>query len=273
MRRKHKKRCCVLLCMIISSSFILGALTPRGHCVIALRCRLPHNVQKSPLFKSNIKSGLRMQHYHTHTQEQCVCELQVPDWPSVDHQVKGWQAEAVGAVWSCSANGPLMWTLGCSDLISNALHSSLSGRRQFGNRLTQQRPRDAEEPALTLDRPTKSTSLEEKAPVILFPGSEEEISVRGLLLVSPTTAEVKRSPHTKSLDLMAAPRANTTHSHNLLQHLHRSSPDSLKPEHVERLEASAKGLEAAGCRSEDLAFLHCCGPSGSSSTSLLIFKH
>lgn len=116
-------------------------------------------------------------------------------------------------------------------------------------------------------------SLEEKAPVILCPGSEEEISGRALLLVSQTTAEVKRSPHAEGLDLMAAPRANTTQSHKLLQRLHRSSTDSVKPEHAERLEASAKDLEAVGCSSEDLAFLHCCGPSGSSSTSLLSFKH
>lgn len=71
---KAQKRCCVLCVWLylLPSSF---KQWPKGHYFIGLRCWLPHNVQKSPLFQTNIKSGLRMQHYpqdmhtltHTHT--------------------------------------------------------------------------------------------------------------------------------------------------------------------------------------------------------------
>lgn len=66
---KAQKRCCVLCVWLylLPSSF---KQWPKGHYFIGLRCWLPHNVQKSPLFQTNIKSGLRMQHYphdmHTH---------------------------------------------------------------------------------------------------------------------------------------------------------------------------------------------------------------
>lgn len=68
---KAQKRCCVLcvwLYLLPSSS----ERWPKGHSFIGLRCWLPHNVQKSLLFQTYIKAGLRMQHYphDTHIQDQ-----------------------------------------------------------------------------------------------------------------------------------------------------------------------------------------------------------
>lgn len=71
---KAQKRCCVLCVWLylLPSSF---EQWPKGHYFIGLRCWLPHNVQKSPLFQTNIKAGLRMQHYpqdtHIHTRMYC----------------------------------------------------------------------------------------------------------------------------------------------------------------------------------------------------------
>lgn len=77
---KAQKRCCVLCVWLylLPSSF---EQWPKGHYFIGLRCWLPHNVQKSPLFQTNIKAGLRMQHYphdthihkHTHTHSFIIC--------------------------------------------------------------------------------------------------------------------------------------------------------------------------------------------------------
>lgn len=61
-----QKRCCVLCVWLylLPSSF---KQWPKGHYFIGLRCWLPHNVQKSQLFQTNIEAGFRMQHYtHTH---------------------------------------------------------------------------------------------------------------------------------------------------------------------------------------------------------------
>lgn len=79
---KAQKRCCVLCVWLylLPSSF---EQWPKGHYFIGLRCWLPHNVQKSPLFQTNIKAGLRMRHYphdthvhkrtHTHTHTRIIC--------------------------------------------------------------------------------------------------------------------------------------------------------------------------------------------------------
>lgn len=79
---KAQKRCCVLCVWLylLPSSF---EQWPKGHYFIGLRCWLPHNVQKSPLFQTNIKAGLRMQHYphdthiykRTHTHTCIICTL------------------------------------------------------------------------------------------------------------------------------------------------------------------------------------------------------
>lgn len=59
---KAQKRCCVLCVWLylLPSSF---EQWPKGHYFIGLRCWLTHNVQKSLLFQTNIKAGLRMQNY------------------------------------------------------------------------------------------------------------------------------------------------------------------------------------------------------------------
>ena len=79
---KAQKRCCVLCVWLylLPSSF---KRWPKGHYFIGLRCWLPHNVQKSPLFQTNIKAGFRMRHYphdthihkhtHTHTHTCKIC--------------------------------------------------------------------------------------------------------------------------------------------------------------------------------------------------------
>lgn len=84
---KAQKRCCVLCVWLylLPSSF---ERWPKGHYFIGLRCWLTHNVQKSLLFQTNIKAGLRMQncphntHTHTHNMypESCVaCKQQSRD--------------------------------------------------------------------------------------------------------------------------------------------------------------------------------------------------
>ena len=77
---KAQKRCCVLCVWLylLPSSF---EQWPKGHYFIGLRCWQPHSVQKSPLFQTNIKAGLRMQHYphdthihkHRHTHTCIIC--------------------------------------------------------------------------------------------------------------------------------------------------------------------------------------------------------
>lgn len=112
---KAQKRCCVLCVWLylLPSSF---KQWPKGHYFIGLRCWLPHNVQKSPLFQTNIKSGLRMQHYptctHTHTHALhaqrklcvlCACVARVLDgrrgepWAPLPCQ-RLWQADTESAV-------------------------------------------------------------------------------------------------------------------------------------------------------------------------------
>lgn len=85
---KAQKRCCVLCVWLYLLPLSLEQW-PKGCYFIGLRCWLPHNVQKSPLFRTGIKAGIRMRSYpqdthkHKHPHELSVRRKPSAVWGSV----------------------------------------------------------------------------------------------------------------------------------------------------------------------------------------------